>query len=135
MISAVATFYMKGRVLLLLLSVAASNAAFATCIDVESQPVSVRTRSLRDSGGKAVVGANVEVRDSSGRIVFAAKSDSRGKYSIKRMKAGIYEVWIQADGFIPYKYRLVTSSVGRKVSAVKLRPSFECHDIVIADDH
>ena len=63
-------------------------AAFATCVDVENDPVSARTRHVRDANGNAVTGASVEVRDSVGKMVFVTKSDTNGKVSIKWMSSG-----------------------------------------------
>ena len=124
------------KLLALLLGVAASNFGVASCVDVEDSPVSVWTRQLRDHNGKAIAGARVEVRNSTGKMVFVTKSDASGRFSIKRMPGEDYQVRLRANGFIEYKYHLATPAAGSKVFEVTLRQLSECRDMgPIEDDH
>lgn len=67
---------------------------------------------VKDSAGKPVEGAAVQVRDLKGRRVFLmsfANTSADGSFTQGQMKPGEYDVSIEKDGYAPAKQRVVTT--------------------------
>src|SRR6476661_8705511 len=55
--------------------------------------------SVTDPSGGKVAGARVALRDTSGAVVYQARTDGDGQFSIESVAEGRYRVAVEAAGF------------------------------------
>src|SRR6185295_12149113 len=76
---------------------------------------------VTDPNGEKVAGARVALRDASGAIIYQARTDDDGQFSISNVPTGSYRVAVEAPGFTQSQTTSVDVRAGNsEIVAVRL---------------